>query len=205
MKDSIQNVTKLISKIRVIIKKATGASKLAWKEFLKECRSFVKNQKRILSLKYKALRFAASEEAEKLHSLLCNRQRIFRDLGEQLLVDNWAGYLLWVEKSFRDKDYSHRAYMEGGYWTGKFYEAGKALSTKMIKKIALWYKKSLFSDAKITIKMGYNEYRVNYKNKEDEKAAVSVAKFLKEFSYNFNNSMADYFDYGYTSRAYFVG
>ena len=202
LKDTISTVSNLIAKVKKVAKTATAENKVLWKEFLKECRTFIRLEKKRLAQKWNALRFA-SESAAQLHELLNAKCSHSKAVAEQLLFGNWEGYLLWIEKTFRNKDYSDRAYMGGCSWTGKFYEA--TVSVKQIKKLAMLYKKAHLPNATLSIKKYYGEYFVNYKNKSDKAAAQELAEFIHQFSYNFSNSMVDYFDYGMGSDIAYVG
>ncbi len=202
LKDTISTVSSLISKVKKVAKTATAENKVLWKEFLKECRTFIRLEKKRLAQKWNALRFA-SESAAQLHELLNAKCSHSNAVAEQLLFGDWEGYLLWIEKTFRNKDYSDKAYMGGCSWTGKFYEA--TVSVRQIKKLAMLYKKAHLPNATLSIKKYYGEYCVNYKNKSDKAAAQELAEFIHQFSYNFSNSMVDYFDYGMGSDIAYVG
>ena len=204
LKDTISTVSNLIAKVKKVAKTATAENKVLWKEFLKECRAFIRIEKKRLAQKWNALRFA-SESAAQLHDLLSSKCSQSRAVAKELLFSNWEGYLLWIEKTFRNKDYSDKAYMGGSSWTGKFFEAERLLNCKEIKKLASLYKKAYLPNAKLSIKTCYGGYLVNYKCKSDKAAAEQLADFIEQFSYNFSNSMVDYFNYGMSCDACYNG
>ena len=202
LKDTVSNVKTLAKKVKTIIRNCSGENKELWCEFYKECKSFLRSEKKRLERKYKALRFAASEAPKNLHEALQANCQLSKEVAKQMLIGNWEGYLIWVEKEFRNADYSNQQYLGGSCWTGKYYEA--IIDTKTLKKVAMLFKKAFFPNAKITIKMGYKEFMVRYKNLEDRKAANEISDFINQFSYNFSNSMVDYFSRGYDSDTYIV-
>lgn len=123
MKDTIASVTALIKKVIALRKKTAGEVRGYWSVFLKECRDFIKAEKKRLAAKFEALRFAADGQAENIHSLLKSDSKENQELAKTVLFKNknlLAGYLMYCKKNHKEtprNEYCHVGDFIGcGFW-----------------------------------------------------------------------------------------
>ena len=199
LKDTISTVSSLIAKVKKVAKTATAENKVLWKEFLKECRTFIRLEKKRLAQKWNALRFA-SESAAQLHDGLINsKDKDMKEVFRTLMFENLEGYFLWVEKTFRKQEYKSWGDNYNNFY-GSLYQA--AIETNDIPKIARWYAKTFFKQFKFSIKKAhYGTFYLTYDQSVQgaKEAAKKIEAFTQAFNHDRGDSYSDYFD----TRFYF--
>lgn len=199
VKDTLQSVTNLVKEVKRIIRKAQGDNKIAWKGFLKDCRTFLREEKKRLARKWNALRFAANEAANLHEGLSKASTKEMKEVFRTILFANLEGYLLWIEKNFSKEE---RQDWGGNYnnFYGKYYEA--KIGLKDITKIARWYTKNFLQGFKFKIRQRhYGSFQLEFDStiKGAKEAAEKVKSFINQFNHDRSDAMTDYFD----TRFYF--
>ena len=195
LNDNIENVTTLIKDVQKIMKLATLECKKLWKQFIKDCRKFIRYERKRIALKWESLRFAI-ECAENAHVLATQSTNyVDRDMTIKSILlqndSNLFGYLEYVKKYHHE----NRTFENNNQYVGDLYKSCFSNDVTLVARVARKWMKYNILDHKLSINidkysMG-SSIRIYYDSMVE--GAKESANKLKLFINRFNYDKSDYY------------